>query len=256
MDHVAVAVEHWPDGWSRYLGDLGAQWLAAGRGPGFAPSQMRLPPMKVEVLEPNDVEVNDFLRRFLDANGPGPHHLTFKVPDLAAGLDVIRDHGYDPIGVFLDDPGWKESFVHPKQACGIVVQIAQAAGDMPDELQPPPVPSRVERPASLVEVVHLVPDLAPARALFVGLLGGEVLSSGDADLLVGWPGGSRVRLVRPAGGSAAEAWLGSRPGRLGHLLLEVDDPAAVPDAVAAGDGSWEVPPEANFGTRLVLRARS
>src|SRR4051812_8754793 len=160
LDHVAVAVEQWTDAWPRYLGDLAGQWLAGGRGPGFSPSQVRYPhperSMKVEVLEPNLVELNDFLRRFLDHSGPGPHHLTFKVPDLEAALEVMQSRGYEPIGVDLSDDEWKESFIHPKQACGIVVQVAQASGDMPAEMDPPAVAPRVDRPAALVEVVHLV----------------------------------------------------------------------------------------------------
>ena len=82
--------------------------------------------MKVEVLEPNDVEHNDFLRRFLDRNGPGPHHLTFKVPDLAGALDVIRDQGYDPIGIDLA-VGGVEGVVHPPEA-GVRHRRAGRAG--------------------------------------------------------------------------------------------------------------------------------
>jgi catechol 2,3-dioxygenase-like lactoylglutathione lyase family enzyme len=260
LDHVAVAVERWTDAWPRYLGDLGGQWMAGGRGPGFAPAQMRFPhperAMKVEVLEPNQPELNDFLRRFLDASGPGPHHLTFKVPDLEAAIDVMRDQGYEPIGIDLRDPGWKESFLHPKQACGIVVQVAQAAGEMPTEVPVPPFESRVARPASLVEVVLLVPDLAPATDLFEGLLGGRRANGDGSDVVLDWPAGGRIRLTRPADGSPEADWLGSRPGRLGHLVFELDDPGAVPDAEPAGDGTYELPAPANLGVRLVLRPRA
>jgi methylmalonyl-CoA/ethylmalonyl-CoA epimerase len=260
LDHVAIAVHRWDDAWPRYLGDLAGVWLAGGRDPGFAPAQMRFPhperAMKLEVLEPFQPERNDFLQRFLDSSGPGPHHLTFKVPDLAAVLDVIRDHGYDPIGVDLSHPGWKESFIHPKQACGIVVQIAQAAGQMPSSVPAPLVEPRMDRPAALVEVVHLVADLAAGTDLFRGLLGGEATGGRVHDIVLDWPSGGRVRLVQPAPGSEAAGWLGGRPGRLGHLVFEVDDPAAVPGAVPAADGSFTVPPGANHGTRLVLRPRS
>jgi hypothetical protein len=219
--------------------------------------------MKVEVLEPNDVEHNDFLRRFLDHSGPGPHHLTFKVPDLAGALDVMRAHGYEPIGVDLSGEGWKESFIHPKQACGIVVQVAQAKGELPAEVSPPPVPSRVVRPAALVEVVHLVADLAAGHELFSGLLGGRATAGAAPEAPFGvvhettldWPGGGRVRLLQPAPRTPEAEWLGGRTGRLSHLVFEVDDPASTPDAEAVDDGPYVVPAEANHGTRLVLRPR-
>ena len=38
--------------------------------------------------------------------------------------------------------------------------------------------------------------------------------------------------------------MGARPGRVHHLELTLDDPSAVPDAVAIADGVWEVAPEA------------
>jgi methylmalonyl-CoA/ethylmalonyl-CoA epimerase len=260
LDHVAVAVEHWTDAWPRYLGDLAGEWLAGGRGPGFSPSQVRYPhperSMKVEVLEPSLVELNDFLRRFLDRSGPGPHHLTFKVPDLAAALEVIRSRGYEPIGVDLSNDEWKESFIHPKDACGIVVQIAQASGDMPTEMDGPVVEPRVDRPAALVEVVHLVADLATAHARFAELLGGQPTGGSVHETLLDWPGGGRLRLVQPAPGTASAAWLGDRPGRLSHLVFEVDDPGGIADAVAGEDGTFVVEAAANHGVRLVLRPRT
>jgi methylmalonyl-CoA/ethylmalonyl-CoA epimerase len=257
LDHVAVAVEHWDDAWPRYLGDLAGVWQAGGRGPGFAPAQVRYPhaerTMKVEVLEPNDVEQIDFLRRFLDRSGPGPHHLTFKVPDLEAALEVVREHGYDPIGVDLSDDDWKESFLHPKQACGIVVQIAQASGEMPASVRPPSVAPRVDRPAALVEVTLLVADLGAGTDLFEAVLGGRRAQTADREVLLDWPGGGRIRLVRPADGTEDAAWLASLPGRLRHIVFEVDDPGGVAGATDAGDGSFVVPAEANHGLRLVLR---
>ena len=260
LDHVAVAVERWDDAFPRYLGDLGGIWISGGRAPGFAPGQLRFPDtertMKVELLEPNDVEHNDFLRRFLDSSGPGPHHLTFKVPDLAGALGVVRDRGYDPIGVDLSSDDWKESFIHPKQACGIVVQIAQASGEMPTEVAVPVVGARVPRPAVLAEVVLLVPDLGASIDLFEGLLGGARSGADAEHVVLDWPGGGRLRLVRPPSGSEASAWLGSRPGRLGHLVFAVDDPAAVPGAEASGAGRYIVPAPANHGVRLELRPRA
>ena len=95
-------------------------------GPGFAPAQLRFANgARVEVLMPWDTEVNDFLSRFLAANGPGPHHLTFKVPDLADAIDRARAYGIEPVGIDLSHPEWLEAFLHPKVATGVVVQLAE-----------------------------------------------------------------------------------------------------------------------------------
>ncbi len=255
---MAVATERHADAWPRYAGDLAGTWLAGDDdgATGFRAAQLRYANgMKLEVLEPWRVEVNDFLRRFLDRNGPGPHHLTYKVPDIRAALAAAEESGYTPVGVSLDHPSWKEAFLHPKQARGIVVQLAQSDGDWssppPDDLTPP----RAE-PANLDHVTHAVASLDDGLALFAGLLGGAETGRGDGPdaewVELAWPGPGRVRLV--AGGGVA-AWLGDAPGRLHHLAFTCDDPTAVDGARPVGEGLWEVDPAANLGVRLRLRAR-
>lgn len=258
LDHVAVAAEHVALVWPRYAGDLGGTWKGGGGSPGFYSAQVAYADgMKVEALHPERTDESDFLRRFLDQHGPGPHHLTFKVPDLAAAIDQVRSAGITPVGIDTSDPGWMEAFLHPRAAQGIVVQLAQAAGEWEAEDQPADFPApRVARPATLLRVVHAVADLDAGRRLFADLLGGMIVadgSTGDGRYLdLRWPGPGRVRLVEPAAGSALAAWTGDRPGRLHHLAFSVDRPGEVPDSVAVDDGWWEVTPEANLGVRLRL----
>jgi methylmalonyl-CoA/ethylmalonyl-CoA epimerase len=186
--------------------------------------------------------------------------LTFKLPDLGAAIDGARAIGIEPVGIDRTDPGWQEAFLHPKQAFGIVVQLAQA-----DHVWDSPPPSelpvaRAGSPATLTHVTHLVADLAPAIELFAGLLGGQtseplapdfpVPEEAVADLA--WPGPGRLRLLQPAPGTAESAWLGHRAGRLHHIAFTVPDPAVVRDAVPTADGRLEVAPERNAGVRLVL----
>jgi hypothetical protein len=127
LDHVAHAVPSWQSVWDRYVIGLGAEWSSGGPGPGFAPAQLRFGNgARIELLMPCAVEENDFLQRFITTNGPGPHHMTFKVPDLAAAIEQATKFGFDPIGVDFSDPEWMEAFIHPKQATGVVVQLAEA----------------------------------------------------------------------------------------------------------------------------------
>lgn len=261
LDHVAVAVERAADAWSRYAGGLGGRWAGGAVSPGFWFGQVRYANgTKVEVLEPFEVERNDFLRRFLDRNGPGVHHLTYKVPDIEAALAAAEAAGYRPVGVDLSDPDWKEAFLHPKDAPGVVVQLAQGgsdeSGDEWGDGPPPGFPAPTERagePAVLARVAHAVADLDKGLALFAGLLGGEEVGRGDdggpwVDLA--WPGPGRLRLLHASG--ALGGFLAGRAGRVHHLAFRHAEPGAVTGAAPVGDGTFEVAPEANLGVRLRL----
>ena len=57
----------------------------------------------------------------------GPHHFNFIVPDIEDALDRIQALGLEPVGVNLGNPHWKEAFLHPRSAHGIVIQVARRA---------------------------------------------------------------------------------------------------------------------------------
>ena len=83
LDHVALATRDVRDALDVLVGELGGTVLFGGNSVGFRPMQLRLGDatggMNVELLEPWDVERNDFLERFVARHGAGAHHLTFKV---------------------------------------------------------------------------------------------------------------------------------------------------------------------------------
>jgi methylmalonyl-CoA/ethylmalonyl-CoA epimerase len=261
LDHVAIALERRAQAWSRYIRDLGGEWAGEGPGPGFVFSQVQYAnEMKVEILEPHDVAVNDFLRRFIDRSGTGIHHVTFKVTDFDAALDASAAAGFEMVSVSREDPDWQEAFFHPKEASGIVVQLAKAgAEDGWDEQQPPnDLPPPTHRPATLDRLVHYVADLGAARALFEGLLGGRPVDEGrdvkGAHLELAWPGPGRIRFLQPTLDTADSHWLGARTGRAHHLVFTIADPSSIPDAVARRDNDYEIDPATNFGVRLILHA--
>jgi methylmalonyl-CoA/ethylmalonyl-CoA epimerase len=253
LDHIAVAAEHTIDNFVRYRGDLGGAWVAGMYDSGFYWGQLQYANgMTIELLEPADISQDDFLRRFLDRSGPGPHHVTFKVADIEAAIEAVTAGGYPPVRVNTANPSWKEAFLHPKQSHGIVVQLARSIEfDHTQQLEVPP--PKIARPASLERIVHLVADLDAAANLFEHILGG-VRGRATADSVdLAWPGGGRICLVEPADPELIE-WLGARPGRVHHLEFALDDPAAVPGAIAIGDDAWEIPPDQNLGVRLRLHA--
>src|SRR5436309_5348179 len=274
LDHVAVATEDQQPAWLRYAGELGGQYDGGGPSPGFWAGQVAYANgMRVEVLEPANVEQNDFLRRFLDRNGPGPHHLTFKVPDIRQALAAAEQAGYRPVSVDLSNPWWQEAFLHPKDAPGVVVQLAHSAenaeggeagdgeggeGDGWGGSPPQPMPpSRTPEPATLTYVGHAVASLDDGRRLFADLLGGRETASGEDEaarwIELGWPGPGRVRLLEPrSSGSPLAAWLEGRRGRVHHIAFTVSEPDELAGATPLADGRYEVPPEANLGVRLLL----
>ena len=67
-----------------------------------------------------------FMHRFLERRGPGIHHTTFTVPDLKEACAKASALGYDVVGYNDAIPSWKEAFLHPKQALGIVIQLAES----------------------------------------------------------------------------------------------------------------------------------
>ncbi|MEO5678716.1 MAG: VOC family protein [Acidimicrobiales bacterium] len=260
FDHVALALaDRWPF-FEMFAGALAGRWVGGGESPGgFSFVQLRYANgMKVEALEAL-AGGSPLLDRFLAA-GPGPHHLTFKVADLGAALERATALGYEPLGASLDDPWWKEAFLHPRQASGIVVQLAWSAAEL-DDPPPPWLPAaRVTQPAELVHVAHAVSDLESALGLFKGLLGGHSVDAGAGAGLgfvdLAWPGpsgsvdggGGRLRLLA---GDPVKPWVGRRPGRLHSLCFRVADPAGVPGAAPHQDW-WEVAPTPPLGVRLVL----
>jgi catechol 2,3-dioxygenase-like lactoylglutathione lyase family enzyme len=264
LDHVAIAVNAWAEAWPRYVVELGGEWASGGINVDFAPAQLRYANgARIEVLQPWPPDGGGFLHRFLDRHGRGPHHLTFKVPDLARALDAVDSAGLTPVSVDLADPGWKEAFLHPHQATGIVVQLAQAAGSWSSPAPEGFPDARPPERAALTHVTHAVADLQDGLALFAGLLGGVVEQVTPSAAVVRWDGPLSVRLVAPDptekdGGDAVAGWIGGRPGRLHHVAFvqrrtpDRDTQAGVPGLLPGERVTAVVAPEANLGTRLVL----
>lgn len=262
FDHVGLALRRPTDLWPIMAGALGGRHQGRGHKPGYGWTQLRFANgFVVEGLHPERDAGTDFLERFLDRSGPGPHHLTFRVQDLDRGIEVLRDGGLHPMNEDRSDPDWLEVVLHPKEAHGIVVQLVQAPEQPPEPIDDPEgFPERpFDQPvASLGRVVHAVSDLPAALVLFRDLLGGRVVSNGAAIdgnhwVEIGWEGPGRLRLLEAAHAEIAE-WVGDRPGRLRHLFFDFDEPSHVPGArqVSSGRGRWVVDADDVLGTRLVI----
>jgi len=126
FDHIAIAARCMADAPALLVGALGGaptgdggpsgpytwgQWRFAGGG-------------RLEILEP--LGADGFLHRFLATRGPGIHHVTFRVASLDRACARAVAHGFRIVGHDASDPDWAEAFLHPKEALGIVVQLAES----------------------------------------------------------------------------------------------------------------------------------
>jgi catechol 2,3-dioxygenase-like lactoylglutathione lyase family enzyme len=209
LDHVAIALKDVTETVRALVGELGVPVLFGGANFGFRAMQLDGGDLRIELLEPWNVEANDFLARFLERSGEGPHHLTFKTDDIVRELARAEAAGYQPVGVSIDNPWWREAFIHPKEAGGTVVQIAES-GIEPEHLDQevreygpgrwwaePPDPAR-ER-AMLRRVVVVTDEVGRALGLYADLLRGQTVGHGEGWIELGWPGGGRITLEAAAG---------------------------------------------------------
>lgn len=198
LDHLAIGTPVLSDGWELFGGILGGTWAYGGDSPGYWWGQLEFAAgPKIELLTPTGGPDAAFLERFLATRGAGPHHFNFLVTDIEDALARTRAAGIEPIGVNLANPSWREAFLHPRSAHGIVIQIAQQGGSPacapPRELPEPGPPARFD----LIE--YHVGDLDGAVRLFREVLDGQLEAAGAGTAELAWPGGKRIRLVRENG---------------------------------------------------------
>jgi methylmalonyl-CoA/ethylmalonyl-CoA epimerase len=188
FDHIAIAAHRLADAPPYLMGVLGGvpffgmsadvfrfgQWEFEGGG-------------RIEILEPRGDD--GFLHRFLAARGPGVHHVTFKVPDLAAASARATALGYGVVGYDASVPRWKEAFLHPKEALGIVVQIVESPDEPPRGhwRMPPPMPAAPPPPVRLLGLRLTAHSAERARRQWATLLGGTE-SAESGGLVFRWAG--------------------------------------------------------------------
>lgn len=217
LDHIAIAASDTHDALRFLTGELSGTVMFGGQSDagGFRPMQVWIGDktgdgMSIELIEPWMPERNDFMARFLARRGPGPHHLTFKVPDLSAAIERVRSAGFGPVNIDTSDPEWMEAFLLPREAHGTVVQLAQARDEFPDRAsllahvaehgphghprwwQEPAPPSGP--PCYLRRVVIGTPSLAGTVGFYAGLLMGDRVDEGDGWVELCWPSGAHIRV--------------------------------------------------------------
>lgn len=139
FDHTAVAAPRIRDLLPIYLDLLGGTFRSGGDNQigGYRALQLTYPGgNKIELMEPLDG--SPFFDSFfeLTRGRGGVHHLNFHVDDIDLAVSLLTDRGYRLHGLNLGDPRWREVFLHPKEAHGVLIQLAQ-----PGPRDSVPVPS-------------------------------------------------------------------------------------------------------------------
>jgi methylmalonyl-CoA/ethylmalonyl-CoA epimerase len=127
LDHVSMAV--WDIAAAASLAELlGGEFFDGGLNHtgDFYWAQWVVPSGKLEMIAPVDREdEGNFLVRFLRQHGEGFHHITLKVSDIEAAAARADRMGFDVVGLNLEHESWKEAFVHPHSANGLLIQLAE-----------------------------------------------------------------------------------------------------------------------------------
>jgi methylmalonyl-CoA/ethylmalonyl-CoA epimerase len=189
LDHIAIGARRLEDATDLLIRRLGGRPHAGGPGIEFRGCQWEFEGGgRIEVIEPEGPP-GGFLQRFIDARGPGVHHITFKVPDIYKAADSARAHGYTVVGFNDAFEGWKEMFLHPREAQGVVVQLAQSDPDVDDSWGPnfpfPSVEGPIPEAVRVLGVRLTTRSLAKSRSQWEGLLGGRC-EERDRKLVFAW----------------------------------------------------------------------
>ncbi len=126
IDHLSIAVRDLKKAKTFFLDVLGGKELFSAPVPEqkFRWTTIELgTSCFIELIDP--VGENGFVHRFLENRGEGPHHVTLQVDDLEAVHRRLEEKGISTFGYAEPFPGWKELYIHPKNAFGTLIQFAE-----------------------------------------------------------------------------------------------------------------------------------
>jgi len=78
---------------------------------------------KIELVTPM---ADGFVSRFLERRGEGVHHVTFRVRDIERQAERLREAGVPLTLTNFENANWKELFLHPSTAHGVLIQLAES----------------------------------------------------------------------------------------------------------------------------------
>ena len=133
IDHVSLAVNEFEKAVEFFSKILGATSQSNGAEGGaleyyweiFALGDLS----RFEIIK-KTVENGSFLDNFLEGKKDGGvHHLTLQTPDIEMTKKSLEDNNIPYFGYRDTGNNWKEVFIHPKHAFGVLLQIAEFVPD-------------------------------------------------------------------------------------------------------------------------------
>jgi len=133
IERVALAVENLDEAQAFFETWFGAKFRPEEHiedmGIRYRPFEIGESRMELLQATREDSPVAKFIRR---NGGPGVHHITYQVDDLDAavaelerrGGRIAYRHTYQP-GVTFEGCVWREAFIHPKDAFGVLIHLAE-----------------------------------------------------------------------------------------------------------------------------------
>ncbi len=124
VDHIGIAVKDAGAAHKFLTEMLGATFLMEMNWGEFVFASYGLGSASMlELIHSPDPD--NFINRFIARRGEGIHHVTLKVRNLDEAVEHFRSRGIEPFDINTSDPLWKEAFIHPRDALGILVQLAE-----------------------------------------------------------------------------------------------------------------------------------
>ncbi len=126
IDHISLAVRDREAALKFFVEALGARavWSEGWPTHGFHWTLLELgDSCLLELIDPLGEE--SFLERFLESRGDGAHHITLHVDDIESAQRQLDERGVPTFGRSEPYPGWKELYIHPKHAFGVLLQLAE-----------------------------------------------------------------------------------------------------------------------------------
>ena len=82
---------------------------------------------RLELLEPTSE--NSVIAKFIAKRGEGLHHVSLRVPDLAAAVERLKLDGVRLVsdGIKVGAGGHRYVFVHPSSAGGVLLELVEAS---------------------------------------------------------------------------------------------------------------------------------
>jgi len=126
IDHVSLAVKNYEGAVEFFTKILGAvsQYNGTDNNLKYYWETFALGDLsRFEIIKPTGK--GSFLENFLKDKEGGIHHLVLQTPDIEMTREILEKNDIPYFGFQNYGDRWKELFIHPKDAFGVLLQIAE-----------------------------------------------------------------------------------------------------------------------------------